>query len=507
LSDAAPPKAGAAFESAMGPIVERSLAASVKKDPQPFIDVLAPVLLPSVRIAISHAISTMVQSLNTVLEQTMSLRGLRWRIESWRTGVPIGEIALLRSLVFRVEVVQLIHRESGLLIAQVTAPGVELPNPEVVAAISTAVQDFVRESFGGREPVSGQLRSMQVGERIIWIDAGRQASIVGIIRGHPPESLRNRFDDTLRKIEGDKRDQLREFSGDTRPFQSVDLRPCLVAQRVPRRSPWRAYSVLLLLGAVLVGWAVAVSIASVRSARYLALLQRTPGIVVTGSARERRHLVVRGLRDAYARDPRELLAETKLDPRKVDLHLSPFISLDPAVLSARLRTVLDPPPGVTLSPEANQVVVSGHAPRAWIDATHAKRKASEGTLAWEERGLVDDEALEMRALTQAITARSLHFRTNSSRIDPSERPAIEAVAADAKRLGELAQFTGRKTVVVVTGHADPAGPAAFNQALSRARAEAVRDALVAQGVDEEDVVTVGIGTAEPERRVAFEVKM
>jgi OOP family OmpA-OmpF porin len=513
LSDpgrAAPPTAGGrkeALEGAMGPIVERSLQASIKKDPQVYIDMLAPVLLPGVRIAISQAIRTMVQSLNTVLEQTMSLRALGWRVESWRSGRPIGEIALLRSLVFRVEVVQLVHRESGLLLTQATAPGVQLANPEVVAAVSTAMQDFVRESFTPGDRVSGQLRSMQVGEHTVWIDAGQRASLIGIIRGHPPESLHNQFHDTLHTIERQMSAQLRDFSGDTRPFASVDLTPCFAEQRRQRRGPWRAYSLLAIVGGLLLAWGIAAAIMTARLGRYLDILQHTPGIVVTASARHKNHLVVRGLRDAYARDPGSLVAQTKLDPRRVELHMAPFISLDPAVLSGRLRTVLEPPPGVTLRPEGDQVVVSGHAPRAWIEAEHAKRKAEAGMLPWQERDLVEDEALEMSELSHEIAGSSLRFRTNSSRIDPDQRAAIEAVATDAHRLDQLSEATGRRAVVVVTGHADRPGPAAFNRALSRARAGAVRDELVARGVNQHDVVTLGVDTAGAERSVSFEVKM
>jgi outer membrane protein OmpA-like peptidoglycan-associated protein len=51
--------------------------------------------------------------------------------------------------------------------------------------------------------------------------------------------------------------------------------------------------------------------------------------------------------------------------------------------------------------------------------------------------------------------------------------------------------------VLVIGHTDRLGTDAFNDALSRQRAEVVRRALVARGVAQENIVVVGRGEREP----------
>jgi len=51
--------------------------------------------------------------------------------------------------------------------------------------------------------------------------------------------------------------------------------------------------------------------------------------------------------------------------------------------------------------------------------------------------------------------------------------------------------------VLVIGHTDKVGTDAFNDALSRQRAEVVRKALVARGIAAENVVVVGRGKREP----------
>lgn len=69
-----------------------------------------------------------------------------------------------------------------------------------------------------------------------------------------------------------------------------------------------------------------------------------------------------------------------------------------------------------------------------------------------------------------------------------------------------------KAIVLLSGFHDPSGDAAHNAALARARAEAVREALVAGGVERDRVKlrkpesTVGSGSPEEGRRVEVRVQ-
>lgn len=94
---------------------------------------------------------------------------------------------------------------------------------------------------------------------------------------------------------------------------------------------------------------------------------------------------------------------------------------------------------------------------------------------------------------------------------------------DQAALNKFAQVAQRYyggSLITVEGFADPAGSARYNLDLSRRRAEAVKDFIVAQGVNPEQVKTVGYGKsrlvapgawgnqmgAEANRRVVFVVE-
>ncbi len=104
---------------ALAPTVEEALTASVRRNPRPLADALFPIFGPAIRKAIAASLSSMLESLNQTIEHSLSWRALQWRITALRTGKPFAEIVLLNTLVYRVEQVFLIDRESGLLLQHV----------------------------------------------------------------------------------------------------------------------------------------------------------------------------------------------------------------------------------------------------------------------------------------------------------------------------------------------------------------------------------------------------
>ncbi|MBX2805653.1 MAG: OmpA family protein [Hyphomicrobiales bacterium] len=91
-----------------------------------------------------------------------------------------------------------------------------------------------------------------------------------------------------------------------------------------------------------------------------------------------------------------------------------------------------------------------------------------------------------------LASNKITFLTNQNRLDARARRIINDLSAIA--IGCL-QDTG--LALEIGGHTDSRGAARFNQRLSEARAQAVLEALVARGVDEDVLNAVGYGEKEP----------
>ena len=83
----------------------------------------------------------------------------------------------------------------------------------------------------------------------------------------------------------------------------------------------------------------------------------------------------------------------------------------------------------------------------------------------------------------------VEFETDSAQIRPGFQEDIEDLAEF------LTEFAN--TQVLLGGHTDSVGSAAYNQTLSQKRADAVKRALVWQGIDASRIEAVGFGEARP----------
>jgi OOP family OmpA-OmpF porin len=211
------------LSEALAPTITNAIERSVRKNPQPLVDAIFPVMGPAIRKAIAAALNGMVQSLNQSMAHSVSVQGLKWRVEAWRTGKPFAEVVLLHTLLYRVEQVFLIHRETGLLLQHVAASNVAAQDADMVSGMLTAIQDFVHDSFNA--PEGDQLETMQVGELTVWIEQGPLAILAGVIRGNAPQELRDVFRSTIESIHLQYYDALAEFSGDAAALEAT--RPLL----------------------------------------------------------------------------------------------------------------------------------------------------------------------------------------------------------------------------------------------------------------------------------------
>ena len=85
------------------------------------------------RRSVRAALESMTQSFNRVISRALSPSAVKWRFEAWRTKRPFAEVVLAHTLVFRVERVMIVHRETGLLLREVAAPVVEAADGDVIS--------------------------------------------------------------------------------------------------------------------------------------------------------------------------------------------------------------------------------------------------------------------------------------------------------------------------------------------------------------------------------------
>ena len=354
---------------ALAPSIERVFGFAIKRDINQFADALFPVIGPAIRKSIAETFKQMIQSLNKTVEQSFSRQGLLWRIESWRTGVPIAQIALLHGLIYRTEQIFLIHRSSGLLIQHVTQDDIVNQNADVVSSMLSAITDFVGDSF--EQDKSDTLNSIDVGGMSIWIEQGPEALIAVAIRGEAPVQYRDLMRQTLESIHQHYADRLVQFDGDVDQFEDsrVLLAECMQHQykQEQKKTSIVVYIAWLLIIGLLIWWVFASIQRSQLQSSLVEALKSEPGYVVTDIADEN-GFTVRGLRDTLSKSPDMFLQDSTIKLENVDLQFDLFYSLDSEFVLQRATKIIAPPPNVVLNIDNNQLIAEGYADQKWIDS-------------------------------------------------------------------------------------------------------------------------------------------
>ena len=382
---------GDELTQALRPAVEDSIKESIETKPDTFVDALHPIIGPMVRRSIAESLRRLMQSLNQALEHTFSWRGLKWRFEALRTGKPFAEVVMLRSLVYRVEQLFLIHRKTGLSLLHVAVDSAVTKDSDMVAGMLSAIQDFVRDSFATGD--NSALEEFRVGDLQVWIAPGPYAYLAAVIRGDPPRELRTRLEDTIESIHILKGSAMANFKGDAAPFESVrpDLEACLRSQYIAAKKGGkkvRAWIAITTAAAFLAALLIVGVRGELRWRKFVQELNAQPGLAVTAAHKGWfRPSEITGLRDASASDPTEVARRFGVDQDRVQFHWKPFFGLDPASIVERFQKRFGVPSTTQVSSKNGVLILTGSAPYDWLERVRGEAKFVPGI------STLDDSAL------------------------------------------------------------------------------------------------------------------
>jgi OOP family OmpA-OmpF porin len=541
------------LEISLEPITAKSIQTSIKKDRKVLVDALFPVMGPAIRKAIFSAIQGMVQTLNQLLEHSFSMRGLKWRLEALRTKKPFAEVVLLNTLVYQVEQVFLIHRETGLVLQHIVATSAVGQDPDLVSGMLTAIKDFVQDSFGAED--GEELETLRVGERSIWIEQGQHALLAAVVRGNPPLDFQITLREAIEDIHFAQNSALKSFDGDTKPFEEVGyiLSDCLKYQ-LKQEKKKTSFLLWLILGAIvfIIGaWLFFTYQNNLMWADYFDRLRAESGIVVTGIDKRSGKHHVSGLLDPLAPDPQQMLQEAGLDPNKVVFRWEPYYSRFPQYALQRINKILtppesvklefkhgilyargsalnrwlvdtrkmvsampwiagfqdddvrdinqhiQPPPTVTLEIKGSQLNVVGSADHQWILQARKLAKSLGGITGLREDNLIDTDLAFYDSVRLEIQNRIIFFKSNSDIILSGQQEIIRKLSRNIKKLRSRARLLNKEVYIEIIGHSDSTGADNIKMEISRRRAEKMLSMLIAEGMPADFFSTTGVGTQNP----------
>lgn len=478
-----------ALHRVLAPVVAASLADAVQRDRRSIVDALFPIIGPAIRKAIAEALRGFVTDLNRALDYSLTPRGLRWRLESWRTGVPFAQVVMKHTLRYRIDHLFLIERESGLLLHRYTAP--ELPDldADAIAGMLTAIGDFVRDSVQSDADTDSGLASATIGEHLLQVHEGPRAILACFIHGVPPaqlaEHLRRALEDLHRAqdLSGAGYDWDGEAAhvlniADLAHLSGVDIEQ-------PRLARWPMWLLLIAVIALLSMLAIQRWQRSETQDHIRAAVAAMPGWQLLDLSFDK-VWKLRVLRDPDSEPSDQLAARIGLASTEIEVQAQPFLALDEPLVAARAHRLLKPDARTQLSVVAGRLSVSGQAERSWVQRLQQQGPWLPGITAVDTTQLITlpdaADLARLSALQTAISVRRIAFRRGHDELDPAALTAIQLLLPLLQEALDLAHSNAIDAIIRLRGWSDDGGSVKLNAELRTARAQALQEVLVNHGI-------------------------
>lgn len=454
-------------------------------------------LYPVIGSTISKYMTEAIREINDKISDTFSLKGIRRKVQAIFQGVSEAELIISEIMVFAVQAVFLIHKESGLVIAEAQQYGREKLESEMVAGMLTAIRSFVNDCIVQSGDIS-ELNEIEYGDSKIILEVAGHCYLAVVIKGEPNKSFIKELRQTLSNIVIDYGKDIKNFSGDPDTIPSsiklllkalidIDINIDVDAQENQKLSVYKPPTALLIIcglivSLILIPWGIY---------HYYSRLYRSIEVKTTeawenvpelafysfslNAKAKRGSLTLTGqvpnqnLRDRAAEiaEKQASFYNLELDNQIVTIKLPP----DPSKINGeveRITKALNQMEGVSINSNytEDKVTVKGTV-MDMADVREIIRKI-------EQVPGVESVITTIKLSPLKLKTR-IYFDPGSAKLE----------RAYAKTIAEIQEFLSQhpQKHLRIIGHTDRTGNPDINKKLALKRANVVRDALVKEGVD------------------------
>jgi hypothetical protein len=220
------------YTEAIAPVITPAIREQIRNNRAEIIAVLYPIIGQTIGKAISEAFQDLRRSIDARLKQNLNLRQQFLRVVARLRGVSESDLLLRESLPYSIKHVFLIHRQTGLLLKQLS-PAKEKQDMDLISAMLTAIRDFARDAFGADE---SELEEIQYGDSRILLKTGQFAYLAVVVQGFEPPGYASQLQRVTHDLNIEYEHPLRDFAGEMEALP--DFEPSLHPLLTPTSRDW-----------------------------------------------------------------------------------------------------------------------------------------------------------------------------------------------------------------------------------------------------------------------------
>ncbi|MGB3239059.1 MAG: OmpA family protein [Geitlerinemataceae cyanobacterium] len=478
-----------AIANALAPEMGKAIKAQIHLERDAMVDALYPVIGNT----ISKYMVEVVREINAKVENTLSMEGVSRKIRAGMQGISEAELILRESVTFNIEAIFLIHKSSGLIIAETQKPRDERLESEMIAGMLTAIRSFANDCVS-KSGHTSELHEIEYGNLQIILEVAGYCYLAVVVEGDPSKLFIEKMRQTLSTIVEQYDRPIQDYDGDpdTIPAAVSQLLEALMDSTIkPKSDPKSKPPALAIIGGFLLLAAIGFGGRSLYHQRLetqaLSALERTPELAVyrldaqmrSGRLELSGKLPNRPLQGLAEKVVQQALPKTEID----NTILAVEVPADPVLVEGevqRLVEVFNRTQGIDISANYvdNQVRVWGQ-----IDRTETVDRLTQSL---ENIPGVRSVAIVLQSQDiSEVEAIRIYFEQGSS------SPISNGLDAKIELIRQILD-RDRDIKLRIIGHSDRLGTQNVNQKLSRQRAEAVETLLVQQGVSPQRLQAEGI---------------
>lgn len=470
-----------AIPQVLGSEMGKAIKAQIELEQDAMVDALYPVIGST----ISKYMVEVVQDINSKVESTLSLEGIKRKFRARMQGVSEAELIFQESVGYHVQAIFLIDKDSGIVIQEIQLPGERHLDSDMLAGMLTAIRSFANDCIRS----DSELDSIDYGDWQIPLEAAGYCYLAVVVAGEPPKQFITKIRQVLGEIVLEYDEVIQNFDGNTAKVPQGIRTKLEQLTEVNKDKTLHKSSFLfglinllvLILGMILIPWGIVnyrtrnahnieqIAVSQLDAAPELSVYRLDPQV-------KQGKLVIQGrVPSEYLRTQAATITQGIASQHNLQLDnqiLTVDIPVNPSLITGeieRLTNLFNQQPRVAIKTDyqPQTLKIAG-----FIGDESTYRAIAE---AFDQIPGIDTIVFDVEEQLPVISQR-IYFALDSNNLDFADN--INNIKAVQKLLQQYPQLS-----LKLTGHSDGIGSSTINQRLGKERCQAVKTALVARGIE------------------------
>ena len=204
-----------ALSRSLQSVISPAISKEIEQNKDKMVDALYPIMGGMISKYVTQAIKEMMDNINEKIEDGLSFDRYKRKLKSKVSGVSETELLLEESSDAVISSLFVIHKESGLLIAEAHLEDQEIDDPHMVASMASAIKDFVNDWIKNHEDAkSSEVQIVSYGNETLYIESAGSVYIIAFLDSEPDHEQRSCINEFFAKLVKSYSTFFQHFDGD-----------------------------------------------------------------------------------------------------------------------------------------------------------------------------------------------------------------------------------------------------------------------------------------------------